>query len=92
MLEFNPIFEIYNTALFFNYRQINTEYDNTHFNERYHSLDWWFVRIGFDNKLFDIQNHYYDGCTLKEIIVLGFSFGYGYNYIAKPIADNLFDK
>ena len=70
---------------------VYTEYDNKHFNKRYHSLEYWFIRIGFEKKLFDFNVYRYDAFTLNEFVLLGITLGYGYNCIAKPVTEELID-
>ena len=91
-----PIFEVYNSALFINYKQEYTVYKNKHFNnQEWHCIDWWYIRLYFNIlnifKKFNIEDGYYDGLTYKHFHFLGFSIGYGFSYIAKVKTENLFE-
>jgi len=71
-----PFFEYYCHAIFFNFYQIYTTYQNKHFNNQaWHRVEWWFIRVGFERKLYGTENLRYDGNTLRGIIFLGLWVG-----------------
>lgn len=87
-----PIFDIYYGALFFNYKQTYTLYQNKYFNnDTWYSIGWWSIRIGFEKKLFHKETLYCDGNYIKGMVFLGLYIGYGYSYIAKPVTEKLLD-
>jgi hypothetical protein len=85
------IIEFYHWAVFINYWHSYTKYFNSHFKAEWHCKETWFIRIGLDKRFFDRHNFWYDGNTLKSLTVFWVSFGYGYDYVAKPIDENLND-
>ena len=87
-----PVFETYRGALFCNYKQTYTLYQNKHFdNKMWHSIEWLFIRIGFEKKLYGTKNLQCDGHTLKGIVFFGLWIGHGYGCIAKPTTEKLLD-
>lgn len=89
------LFEVYNKALFINYKQEYITYNNEYFNnDPWHCIEWFYIRLYFNIfnifKKFNIENGYYDGNTYKHLHFLGFSIGYGFSYIAKPKTEKLF--
>lgn len=80
MFEPSPLVEYYNKGIFLNYRRKYEEYYNEYTKSRnaYEGID--FFSIQLDNKMFDWENSYYDGHTIKRLTILGVAFAKGYSY------------
>jgi len=79
---------VYRKALFWNYKIVDTFFQNGYFNEQeWFIREEWFFRIGFDDQWFRIENMYYDGHTLKGFTFFKIEVGLGYGYDSRPVVD-----
>jgi hypothetical protein len=77
---------LYRLGLFYDYKRRDEHFKNEYFNNQ----DWYiqsedFVFIRLSPRLFELENLYYDGHTVKSITVLGVTLGMGYTYDSRPL-------
>lgn len=83
-----PRFQKWNRGIIYNYRTKSVIFRNKHDDENlWIILEDWFVYAGFYPKLFEYDNLYYDGHTVRAITILGMRFSIGYGYESKSIDD-----
>lgn len=80
-MEHTKRFEIYCKKLYINYQIMWYAAPNSYDNNRYwqHEENK-YVAIGFNPKLWELENITYDMHTYKAITILGLTIGYGYSY------------
>ncbi len=77
---------IHGSRLFFEYKITRTNFNNTHFNnEPWHIKEYWSFFFGFNPTLWEYENSYYDGHTVKSISFLGITIGKTYSYDSRSI-------
>lgn len=80
-----PAFELHNRGINWNFRRATTNFTNQYLEGEWRCDEEWYVRLGLDDKPFDVTNIYYDGHILKSITFLWIQIGYGYSWESKPI-------
>jgi len=74
----------YRGSLFITYKWNRDKWNNKYFeNKPWECVNEWFLKFGFDKKIWEKDEFYYDGHTLKWITILGFTMGIGYSYESK---------
>lgn len=76
-----PIIYFWSQKLYLTYRWRFSAWKNKHFNDRpWNCLEEWFVYVGWNPALWEREDLYYDGHTVKSITLLGLTIGNGYTY------------
>lgn len=74
-------FQKWNLGIIYNYKTETTLFRNSNFeNTPWIILEDWFIHIGLYPKLFEYDNFYYDGHTVRAITICGLRFSHGYSY------------
>lgn len=74
-------------GLFFEYKIVEQDFKNQYFkDEPWHIKEYWGVFVRLTPKLFEFEDLYYDGHTVKSITLLGITLGKSYSYDSRPIA------
>jgi hypothetical protein len=82
-----PIFDIHNRGINWNYRRATSNFTNKYLGGEWRCDEEWYLRVGLDDKAFDVTNIYYDGHTHKSITFLWIQIGYGYGYDSRPVSE-----
>lgn len=79
-----PLFEMYNKQLNFNYSRKRHRYRNPNLGNRWNeSEDVKTLTFGLGSKLFDYKSWYYDNIKVKSLSLLFLHFGWSYWYTWK---------
>jgi hypothetical protein len=75
--------------VYWTYQWSQSDYHNDHFDKPYQSVDENFIFIGLGNRMFGIEDFYYDAHTMKSITIFGIEIGFGFTWIAKEFKENV---
>jgi hypothetical protein len=75
------IIYIWSQRLYITYRWAFHSWNNEHFDGKpWNCREEWFAFIGWNPKLWEIEDMYYDGHTIQSITILGLTIGKGFTY------------